>query len=122
MGKFEFCHGATRLVFLVAGVAIKVPRPRTWRQFLRGLLSNMDEAEFYRRGAEGLCPVTFHIPGGWMTVMARAEPLSDAEWASIAMDAPDVRSAGELVEVEHKRSSWGRLGQAIVAVDYADAR
>lgn len=119
MGKFKFCHGATRSVFLVGSVAIKVPRLTSWRQFLRGLLSNMDEAEFDRRGAEGLCPVTFHVQGGWMTVMARAERLSDAEWASIAMEAPNVWSAGQLVEVEHKRSSWERLGQAIVAVDYA---
>ncbi|HWU13235.1 MAG TPA: hypothetical protein VN157_04410 [Caulobacter sp.] len=122
MSKFEFRHGATRWVFLIGTVAIQVPRPSTWRQFLRGLLANLDEAEFYRRGSEGLCPVIHHFWGGWMTVMARATPLSDEHWAAIAMDAPDVWSAGELVDVEHKRSSWGRLGDTLVAVDYAAAR
>lgn len=112
-------RGASRIVLLGAGLAFKFPTLHSWRQFLRGLLANMDEAEFYRRGAAGLCPVEFALPGGWLTVMKQATPLSDAEWAQIESLEPEVFAGGFKVEIEHKRSSWGRIGAEIVAVDYA---
>lgn len=111
-------RGATRTVFLIGRWAIKVPTARRWRQFLRGLLGNMDEAEFYSRGATGLCPVLFHIPGGLLVVMRRAEPLTDAEWQPIEWHEPDAYSGGVKVDLEHKRSSWGMVDGELVAVDY----
>lgn len=114
----KVARGASRIVVLSGSRAFKMPTCRNWRQFLRGLLANMDEAEFYKRGADGLCPVVFALPGGWLTVMARADPLSDQEWAPIEWHPPDVFSGGQPVEIEHKRSSWGTVGGQIVAVDY----
>jgi hypothetical protein len=117
--NIDIQRGASRIVVLIAASALKFPTVHSWRQFLRGLMANMDEAEFYRRGAIGLCPVTFAVPGGFLTIMKRAAPLSDVEWGIIAYRPPDVFAAEVRVEVEHKRSSWGTIGGEIVAVDYA---
>lgn len=108
--------GATRAVLLVGGVAVKIPRPTTWRTFLNGLLANMQEREFSRAGWPELCPVLISIPGGWLVVMRRAAPLTDAEWCEIGEDWPE---RGEyVVPVELKRDSFGVLGGRIVAIDY----
>lgn len=108
--------GATRAVLLVGDAAIKVPRMTTWRTFLNGLLANMQEREFSRAGWPELCPVLFSIPGGWLVVMRRAAPLTDAEWCTVH---PEWAERGEyVVPVELKRDSFGVLGGRIVAIDY----
>lgn len=108
--------GATRAVLLVGQIAVKVPRMRTWRTFLNGLLANMQEREFSRTGWPELCPVVFSVPGGWLLVMHRAVPLSDAEWCTVH---PDWAEREEyVVPVEMKRDSFGVLCGRIVAIDY----
>lgn len=70
--------GIMREVFLIGRWAVKVPKlTRGWRNFLQGLLANMQERELSRRGYPQLCPVVFSIPGGWLVVMPRVEPLSN---------------------------------------------
>lgn len=87
-----------------------------WRCFLRGLLANQQEAEWHRVSLK-LCPIRLAIPGGWLNVMPRCEPLSEAEWVEI--DAEAFILDGDLrLPVEQKRCSFGRLGGAIVAVDF----
>jgi hypothetical protein len=114
--------GATRFVVLTRRWAIKLPRLVSWRLFLCGLLANMQEREFSRTGWPELCPVLFSLPGGWLVVMPRAEPLEDGEWALLDIMGTREQWAdrGEyVVPVEMKRDSFGWLpDRGIVAVDY----
>ena len=75
-GGSRFRRGATRWVLLVGPYAVKVPSLRGWRDFLWGLLGNLQEAEFSRLGWERLCPVVASLPLGLMVVMRRASPRS----------------------------------------------
>lgn len=83
----------------------------------------MQEVTFSRTGWPELCPVVFALPGGWLTVMRRAEPLTReqfenldfAEWIKGGTDLPK----GEwVIPVENKLDSFGVLAGRIVAVDY----
>jgi len=42
----------------------------------------MQEREFSAERWPQLCPVIFSLPGGFLVVMPRARPLTDAEWAA----------------------------------------
>ena len=112
--------GAMREVFLVGRWAIKLPKLTSdWRQFLRGLLSNMEEREFSAKGYPEFCPVVFSLPCGWLVVMRRAEPLTDeflAGFDRLQFIMPD---DGRLFpEVEPKDDSFGMLDGRVVIVDY----
>lgn len=115
-------RGATRIVILTRRWAIKLPTPvYGWRNFLYGLLANMQERMFARTGWPELCPVLFSLPGGWIVVMPRCEPYPPAgEWT----DPPEQWWRGfteredYVVPVEHKADSLGYLNGRIVAVDY----
>lgn len=106
-------QGVSRKVFLYGKYAFKFPNPSSWVQFLWGLISNMNERIFGRMKDERLCPVLFSLPGGWLVVMQRAEPLPDDH---------DERRIDEIVAafpcVEKKPSSFGIVDDRIVAVDY----
>lgn len=113
-------HGVTREVFLTRRFAIKLPKlTNTWRHFLQGLLANMQEREFSTSQWPELCPVVFSTWGGWLVVMRRARPLTDAEWNVFNFmafaDKPDY-----VVPVEDKRNSFGVLDGRVVAVDYGN--
>ncbi len=114
-------YGTTRTVVLLGKYAFKFPRIHhntdMWKLFLQGLLANMQETLFGTCGFKSLCPVVFHIPGGFLTVMLRAEPLSEYEWTFLDLEkhfenevSPDL--------VEFKQDSFGKLNGNIVAVDY----
>ncbi len=115
----EICKGSTRIVFLIGKYAYKLPSFYSWRLFLNGLLANMQENEFSNTKWEGLCPVVFGLPGGFLTVMKRAEPFPDKLWPKLK---PKVESwstrDGHRIPVEAKQSSFGVLDGGIVAVDY----
>lgn len=113
----EFKSGATRWVFLVGRLAIKVPRPTQWRLFLCGLLSNMQERQFSRTGWPELCPVLASLPGGWLVVMPRCRPLTDLQFENFDTREFISRSDGQ-IPVEEKQCSFGWLDGRIVAVDY----
>ncbi len=114
-----FGYGTTRAVFLTRRLAFKVPTPSHWQNFLLGLLGNMQERQFSTAGWPELCPVLFSLPGGFLVVMARAEPLTDLEWSMLEyeryVDREDYR-----VPVENKRSSFGVYRGKIVAIDYGN--
>jgi hypothetical protein len=117
------CYGTTRTVVLIHQWAIKVPSFVEWRLFLHGLLANMQEAKFSKTGWPQLCPVLWAIPGGWLLVMRRAEPMSReqfdtfdyAQWIKGGNDLDD----GEwVIPVEEKLDSFGYVDGRLVAVDY----
>lgn len=116
-------RGVTRFVVLTPRYAIKVPRfwhygHFRWEMFLHGLLGNMQEREFARAGWPELCPVLWSLPGGWLLVMPRCEPL-DAELTPEQYEAfthrPDYH-----VPAEHKADSFGYLNGRLVAIDYGN--
>ena len=120
----EVLNGATRTVVLVGRYAYKLPSLRYgWRAFLRGLLANMQEREWSAAGYDGLCPVTFSIPGGFLVVMPRTDVvtnLTDEAYAEFMSRAVDC-----VLPVENKEDSFGWLNDSsgdtqgrLVAIDY----
>lgn len=69
------------MVLIFDKVVVKLPYWKTYRGFIKGLLSNMTEVMLSRSYPESryLVPVLWSIKGGWLVVMPRvrdcAEPL-----------------------------------------------
>lgn len=73
-------NGAARSTFLVGPWAFKFPSYRGWRPFLRGLLANGQERMFWRDTRDPrLCPIPFSLPGGFLVVMPRCEPIATGD-------------------------------------------
>jgi len=114
-------YGTTRTVWLVGRYAFKVPALTEWRLFLLGLLANMQERRFSSMRHPKLCPVHWSIPGGWLLVMKRADPLTREEYEDFCSIMDDWIDDGEfVVPVEAKLDSFGRVDGRIVAVDYGN--
>jgi hypothetical protein len=123
--------GVTREVFLTKKYAIKIPKVKyKWRHFLLGLLANMQEVEFSKMNDERICPIKFYIPGGWLLIMPRCEPISEKEFSELDLSIfwPDTSEdyhpdntcerVKYNVPVENKSDSFGYLNGKIVAIDY----
>lgn len=116
IGDIKLCKsGCTRLVLLVGKYAIKIPRfDYGWKLGLCGLLANMQEKEFSPI-SEKACSVILSIPGGFLNVMPRCDPITDSQWS-------DIKSACPLswlpLPVELKRDSFGVYKNRVVVVDY----
>jgi hypothetical protein len=122
--SFELKKGSTRSVILLWKWAVKIPTLKTWKLFLQGLLANMQEVEFSAAGWPELCPVVFSLPGGFVTVMRRANPLTEEEWLEITTGEDKdhiedlIRKEEYEVPIEEKIDSFGWLDGKLVAVDY----
>lgn len=109
--------GVTREVLLVGGYAIKIPKLiYGWRNFLQGLMANMQEVDFSRAGWPELCPIVFAVPGGWLTVMRRARVMTESEW--VEFDVDTFCNGSNIIPAEPKHDSFGWLDGKIVAIDY----
>ena len=87
MPLIELRHGASRLVFLVGGVALKFPCIKRksvltrWGQVQQGRNCNRAERAAWRAGKfPHLCPILWADRFGWIVVMRRATPMSAAEF------------------------------------------
>ena len=119
--------GATRMVILIGRWAIKIPNIlRGWKFLLYGFLANMQEREW--DGFDNrLCPIRYTAPGGAFLIMVRCRPVTleefdqhiDGKWTRMRdrETGRPVPYSWEL-PVELKPSSFGWLGDRIVAVDY----
>jgi len=71
--------GVTRIVFISKNRVYKIPNIKSYRQFLNGLLANMNEVSWWRDSSQDmknlLCPVKWYFPFGLLVVMSRAEEL-----------------------------------------------
>src|SRR3954469_23724620 len=114
MPPIEVRHGTNRCAVLIGHWAFKFPNPSSWRSLLYGLLNSMNEAA--TSDHERACPVLWRVPGGFLNIMPRCRPLTDAEWQRF--DAASVSG----IEVEHKPDSFGVLDGRVVAVDYGIPR
>lgn len=114
-------RGCTRVVVLLWRWAFKFPAVRYgWRNFLRGLLGNLQEIQANQFPCPEVCPIHFYVPGGFMVVMTRCRPLTDEEWAAFDPEA-FCRKEDYVVPAEYKQDSFGVMPNGrIVAVDYGD--
>ncbi len=119
----KVAKGATRTVLLIGAYAIKVPRlfswAACWRNFLLGLIANMQEAEWGVTGFPEFCPVLFSIPGGFLVVMSRADPLTEEQFDSIDWET-FCNKQDYYCFVERKIENMGLYQGRIVAVDYGN--
>lgn len=119
--------GANRLVILTRRHAFKLPNLLGgWWAVLWGLIDNIQERRANGRvrrwpgpAQDGICPLLFSLPGGFLNVMPRARPLTDLEWATFDY-AAHVNRGAYWISAEHKRDSFGVLDGAIVAIDYGN--
>lgn len=116
--SFDFKQGSTRNVILVGDWALKFPRMCEWRLFLRGLLANIQESQFFGfRFSNVLCPVLWAIPGGFLLCMRRAEPLRRDVWER--MDIERWLKEQQLSGIcEGKLDCFGIVNGQTVVVDY----
>jgi hypothetical protein len=115
--------GSVRTIFLARRRVFKLPgrwmwsdRHWWWDFLLRGLLSNMQERRFAAEGWSELCPVSFSLPGGFLVVMPRAEPLADADWQELDYRAFVTRGDAYVAEnFDARAGSWrqGDRGQPL---------
>jgi hypothetical protein len=79
----------------------------------------MQEAAFSRSGWPELCPVIFSLPGGFLNVMKRAEPMTSEQFDEEALKKWVDRD-GHTIPVEIKVDSFGYIDGELVAIDYGN--
>ena len=109
-------QGTTRTVFLTQNYAIKIPSMKSWRFFLHGLLSNMQEKE-WSGVDERLCPTYFSIPGGFLNIMPRVVEITYEDWIDLDTEKY-LKDQYMILPVDNKYCSFGYLDGKLVAVDY----
>ena len=109
-------QGETRLVIILGSYAIKVPNfLKGYKQFLYGLLSNLQEVE-YQNQSKYLLPVLFHLPFGLATVMPKANILkNNLDQKTYLKITTDI---GIYPRVDHKPESFGKWKGNIYVIDY----
>ena len=111
--------GSTRYVFFIWHYAFKIPSLYSWKNFLLGILANLQEIKFSKCKdyKDKLCPIYFYIVGGLLIVMPKVRTLSeneiDSEILSNFIDDGIIH-----LPVENKDSSFGYLNGKLVAIDY----
>ena len=123
--RCECYFGATRMIILIGRFAVKIPRWLSWKHFLLGLIANMQERDFSAAKWPELCPVVWAAWGGWLSIMRRAEPLTDAHWENFKPTVVNgwtsgVEGDGYYVPCEPKMNSFGWYGGRIVCIDYGN--
>lgn len=111
--------GATRFVFIFHNLVIKIPSLYSYKNFLNGLLANMQEVQFSKCTdfKDKLCPIKFHMPLGLMVVMPKAIILTKNEISR--QDLETFCRVGQYkIPAEPKCDSFGYLNGKLVVVDY----
>ena len=112
-------RGSTRWVLLIGGFAFKIPSLYSWKNFLWGLLANMQEVEFNRcvEMKDKLCPIRFFLPLGLLVVMPKVRILTKDELPKEALEKFCVEDDFK-IPAELKHDSFGYFKGKLVAVDY----
>lgn len=104
-------RGVTRTVVLFDRWAFKFPSLYSWEFFLRGLLANIQENNWWNwTNDDRLCPVIFCVPTGILLVMPKAKNVSHGE-------IPEFDSLDGLPR-DYKLENFGKLNNKIVLIDY----
>jgi hypothetical protein len=108
-------RGATREVFLMGKLAIKIPSFRSYKLFLRGLLCNLQERFWWKETHDKrLCPVLFSDWFGLLVVMPRVTIL----WDFTDKQAEVVWEYFEGLPRESKPNNFGFHNGDYLLVDY----
>jgi hypothetical protein len=111
--------GSSRFVFMFWKYALKIPSLRSYDSFLRGILANMQEYNFYRYiKTEKLCPIIFYLPGGVLNIMPKLKTLTTDEFNRINCPNLYISENGTTLPIEAKPDSFAHYNNKIVAVDY----
>jgi len=120
MRFFDHDCGISRDVFLIGKYAFKFASPRYgYKNFLQGLLANIQEATFSKAGWPELCPVLAATPGGFLIIMPRVRVMTDEEFEGFDY-VGFVFGDDYNIPAEAKSDSFGWLDGKIVAVDYGN--
>ena len=121
MRFFDRDNGVSREVFLLGKYAIKLPIIRYgYRKFLQGLLANLQEVEISSLGKyPEICPVLWHLPGGFLLVMPRVRVMTDEEFDNFHY-TEFVFQDDYTIPAEPKSDSFGWLDGKVVAIDYGN--
>lgn len=109
-------QGQTRIVFLVGNYAIKIPNfLKGYKQFLYGLISNLQEKEFSRTNPY-LLPVKHSLFGSLIVIMPRCIVLDK----NLPLKAFYVitTSLGVYPKVDYKPESFGIWKGRVYVIDY----
>lgn len=106
--------GATRFVVCIGKVAIKLPRPLPWRNFLQGFLANLQEREFSRLKHPYLAKVLYSDPMGFLLVMERADTDVSSLLAYSFLD----RCRKQNLPVDPVPSNVGKVNGKLKLIDY----
>ena len=111
--------GSNRWVFLIGRFAFKIPSLYSYKNFLWGLLANMQEKEFNSIDElkDRLCPVIFYIPFGLLVVMPRARVLKIDEISKEELEKFCTLEE-KYIPAELKHDSFGYFKGKLVAIDY----
>ena len=111
--------GSNRWVFIIGKFAFKIPSLHAYKNFLWGLLANMQEKEFsgIDEFKDRLCPVVFYIPLGLLVVMPRARVLEMNEISKEELKIFCTLTKG-YIPAELKHDSFGYFKGKLVAIDY----
>ena len=101
-------RGITREVIVLGKLVFKIPSLRSYRLFLTGLLSNMQEVQWWKSTKDKrLCPVLFNLPLGLLVVMPYATPIKKVDYKLF-----------KGLPVESKLNNFGRYRKKVVLIDY----
>ncbi len=112
--------GSTRLVILTKSYAFKIPRLNKWKDFLNGLLSNLQEIDFNKLNEPKLCPVLFSLPLGLLVIMPKCRILRDFEMNRKQLEEYCKVSENFILPCEYKEDSFGYYKGKLVCVDYGN--
>lgn len=112
--------GASRLVLILFGNAIKIPNIRTYRSFLNGLLSNYNELQYYKAFKKDgrLCPIKFNFYKGLFLVMPEVKILNEKEFKELIRYSEWMIDKTYFIPFERKHDSFGWYKNQLVCVDY----
>ena len=107
-------YGSSRTVILSKNYAFKLPYIGRWKNFLWGLIANMNEVSFNKMHDDRLAKIVFSLPAGFLVVMKRAEPLKEFNKKFLT----DFCCRGWKVPVEIKKDSFGYIDGKLNIIDY----
>lgn len=120
---FSIKRGATRIVFIFKGFAIKIPVFYRWKNLLLGLLANLNEKEFSTLKREDLAHVFFCSLGGMILIMKTATPISHLtreELFDFLTKCYENDELKEFILSDFKLNNFGLIGNKIVKIDYGN--
>ena len=77
---FRICRGATRTVWLVGNYAIKFPTFKSYKGFIKGILSNLNERAISSSCPDYFLPVLWSEPTGIIVIMPRCKVPPMDSW------------------------------------------